>query len=114
MALSDAIKELREEIVKFGYSPGLVDEIATDHGIKTPLLARKFEEQYGASPENYRIPEFDISPIQTARDEFRSLLQVRGHTATIQQVCDRLNALAPTAGFAAGYAPRSRRRRRYR
>ena len=55
--LNEALDDLKSEIVENGYSEAIVSEIASSYELNAVLLLRKFEEQTGKRPEEYKVTD---------------------------------------------------------
>lgn len=67
MSLAQAIKELRDDIVGDGFDAEMMVEIAKDNNCVPALLERKFAEQYGVHPSEYREPKPISDEVLVAR-----------------------------------------------
>lgn len=113
MNLPGAIKALRQGIIDEGFSPDLLTETAADFQVHPKLLERKFEEQYGKSPELY-VPPIVVPPSrqEVARKEFDAIHAAANKNGWTQEDCDKLNALAEDAGYNGGWHLVRKRRKR--
>lgn len=55
-ALAEALKDLKQEIEAKGFSQELVDDLAEEYDLKSALLIRKFEDQYGKPASEWKKP----------------------------------------------------------
>ena len=86
MNLSQAIKDLRDDIEAEGFDAEIMAEIAKDNGCAPQLLERKFAEQYNVHPSEYVAPKGLDPELQIAAAKRRAAEYVEANLKGVGSV----------------------------
>lgn len=79
MSIPEAVKQLKADLAGEGFYEGLIEEVADEYELNPKLLARKFEEQFGAAPSQYEAPKKVELSAEPAKKLARETYEKRGY-----------------------------------